>query len=307
MRTGWKKFPLALLALFLVAATKTEQMPPMEDYGAKAEIVIKNVSYMPGHEKDEDFLLDIYSNPHEGLWPVVVVIHGGGWVNGTKENHNKVYNAKHLAADGYVVFNINYRLLPEARLKKQAEDCMAAVIWVKLHAKEYGGDPERVGVLGGSAGGHLGALVAWASDDPWFVPTGNPQGPDSFVKVAALYYPVIDLELTFREQGKWLGPAALSLIVTRRFETYQESLHHLSPMYHVKANDPPTIFLTGDADELNLYPQSVQYSQALRDLGVDSEVYTAPGKKHAFTGQYWEPEAQESARRVTAFFDKYLK
>jgi len=103
-------------------------------------------------------------------------------VNGTKENHNKVYVSKVMAANNYVVFSINYRLLPEARLKKQAEDCMAAVIWVKEHAREYGGDPDRIGVIGGSAGGHLGALVAWASDDPWFTPTGY-EGPlDSDVK-----------------------------------------------------------------------------------------------------------------------------
>jgi len=237
-----------------------------------------------------------------------VVIHGGAWFKGTKENHNKVYNSKHLAADGYVVFSINYRLMPEARLKKQAEDCMAAVIWVKEHAREYGGDPERVGVLGGSAGGHLGALVAWASDDPWFTPTGNPQSKyDSDVKVAGLYYPVLDLDRTFRDNAKWLGAAALPLIVGRRFESYHQSLEHLSPIYHIDSKAVPTIFLTGDADDLFLYPQSVEASQALRDVGVDSELFTAKGKLHAFTGQYWEPESVASAEAVTAFFNKYLK
>jgi len=237
----------------------------------------------------------------------VVIIHGGGWVDGTKDNHNKVYNAKHLAANGYVVFSINYRLLPEARLKKQAEDCMAAVIWVKQHAKEYGGDPQRIGVLGGSAGGHLGALVAWASDDPWFTPTGDPQGHDSDVLVAALYYPVIDLEATFHDMGGWLGDLALPWIVIRRGETYGQSIRHLSPKYHVDENAVPTIFLTGDADELKLYPQSVDYNAKLLALGVDSELYAAPGKLHAFTGQYWEPEARESAERIVVFFNKHLK
>jgi arylsulfatase A len=305
----WRLIALPFLVLLLAA--KVVKVPkdapgPMEDYGARAEIWIKDVPYLPGRESKDDFLLDVYSNPHQGLWPVAIVIHGGSWINGTKENHNKVYVSKVMAANGYVVFNINYRLLPEARLKKQAEDCMAAVIWVKEHAREYGGDPDRIGVIGGSSGGHLAALVAWASDDPWFEPTGD-RGPlDSDVKAAALYYPVIDLARTFRENGSWLGASLLPAIVVGRFETYDQALGHLSPVFHLDGQAVPTIFLCGDRDNLKLYPQAVEFSQKLRDLGVDSELYTAPGKDHAFTGQYWEPESLESVMRIVRFFDQHL-
>ncbi|HUT52122.1 MAG TPA: alpha/beta hydrolase fold domain-containing protein [bacterium] len=281
---------------------------PHEDFGGKAEIVVADVPFVPGHERNQKLMLDIYSNPHQGLWPAVVMIHGGGWISGDKDMDNKVYISKVLAANGYVVFNANYRLIPEAYIKTQVEDSMAAVIWVKEHAKEYGADPERVGVAGGSAGGHIGALVAWASDDPFFVPTGNPKSQyNASVKAAALYYPVLDLDRTLKENGKWAAPLGRLLFTGRLDGPYKKYLQHLSPMNHVRPGIPPTLFLTGDADELNLYPQSVEFTQKLQALGVPSKLYTAPGKIHGFTWNYWEPESVQSAKEIVEFFDMYLK
>jgi acetyl esterase/lipase len=278
---------------------------PHEDFGARAEIVIKDVPYVPDLPNTKKLMLDIYSNPHEGLWPAVVMIHGGGWMEGDKSMDNKVYVSKVVAAGGYVVFSINYRLLPNAKLKKQTEDCMAAVIWVKQHAKEYGADPERVGVMGGSAGGHLGALVAWASDDPYFIPTHVTDSTyDSDVKAAALYYPVLDLERTARDEGKGLGGLLKAVLVNA---PVKRNIKHFSPKYHVDKNCPPTLFLTGDADNLNLYPQSVDFTKRLESLGVPTKLYTAPGKSHGFTWNYWEPESVQSAKEIVEFFDKYLK
>jgi len=295
------------LALLLMAPSLRDGEPPgpHEDFGARAEIVEKDVPYVESMPDNKRLWLYVYSNPHEGLWPVAVMIHGGGWMEGDKSMDNKVYICKVLAKNGYVVFNVNYRLLPEVRIKKQAEDVMAAVIWAKEHAEEYGGDPSRVGVMGGSAGGHLGALVAWASDDDWFIPTGDPISDyDSDVKAAALYYPVIDLERTLWEVTWILAPTARHLLIG---PGKREKLKHLSPHNHVDETVPPTLFLTGDADELKLYPQSVEYSQALLDLGVDSKVYTAPGKKHGFTWNYWEDESVQSDREIVEFFDKHVR
>ncbi len=295
--------------LFFSCASLRKKPPgPHENYGAKAEIVIKDIAYAAGVPGADRLKLDIYSNPHEGLLPAVVAIHGGAWTKGDKEMDNKVYVCQVLAKNGYVVFNINYRLAPKYPIKLQVEDAMGAVIWVKEHAKEYGADPARMGVVGGSAGGHLAAMVGWASDDPYFQPTGHPEkGVDSKVKVAALYYPVIDIDRTMKENGDglaWLGDALLAGSVGKK---YQEEIKHISPINFIKADDPPTIFLTGDADELKLYPQSVESVKKLKELGVDSELFTASGKKHGFTWEYWDQASVDSVVAIVKFFDRYLK
>jgi len=307
--SGW--FLLLILALLLLDSCQTlKKKPPgpHENYGAKAEIVIKNVAYAEGVPAAEMLKLDVYSNPHPGLWPAVVAIHGGAWIKGDKEMDNKVYVCQVLANNGYVVFNIDYRLAPEFPIRDQIEDAMGAVIWVKEHAKEYGADPERVGVVGGSAGGHLGAMVAWASDDEYFKPTGHPEsGLDSEVKVAALYYPVIDVDRTLKENGKgmaWLGESVLAGAVGKK---YQGQLKHISPMNHIDQKCVPTILLTGDADELKLYPQSVETVKKLKELGIDAELFTAAGKKHGFTWEYWDPVSVDSVQAIVKFFDRYMK
>ena len=301
---------LALILFLATLAAKKPEPPhgPHEAYDAKAELVVKDVPYVKGKEHNKKLQLDVYSNPHQGLWPTVVMIHGGAWYKGTKDFDEEVYLCKVLANHGYVVFTINYRLAPAHHLKTQAEDAMAAVIWVKRHAQEYGGDPARIGVAGGSAGGHLGALVAWASDDPYFHPTGQAGSTiDSDVKAAALYYPVLDLDRTLRDVGKRLTPLARLLFVGRVGKSYRTALTHLSPNHHLKPGDPPSLFLTGDADGLQLYPQSVEYQKQLQALGVDACLFTAAGKDHGFTAQYWDPETLASTQAMLKLFDQYLK
>lgn len=300
---------LLAAALLSVGALKKGKAPaPHEAYGAKAELVVRDVTYTTADKGQDKLKLDVYSNPHEGLWPAVVAIHGGAWVQGDKTMDNKVYVCQVLANNGYVVFDINYRLVPQVRVKEQVEDAMAAVIWVKMHAREYGADPERVAVSGGSAGGHLGALVAWASADPYFVPTGFANSPlDSDVKVAALYYPVIDFDRTMRDMGSFLAPLGGLYFTGKTGKAYQEELKHISPVNFIRPGVTPTLFLCGDADSLKLYPQSVESVDKLKALGVDSQLFTAPGKDHGFTWNYWEPESVASAQAVVKFFDKYLK
>ncbi len=312
-RQGWVASALLLaLILFLFSCAGRKPPEPLhgphEDYGARADIVIHDVPYAQGVRGDKKLKLDIYSNPHDGLWPVAVMIHGGSWIEGDKSMDNKIYISQVLTNNGYVVFNVNYRLVPEVWMKKQTEDVMAAVIWVKEHATEYGGDPDRFGVIGGSAGGHLAALVAWASDDPYFEPTGcKGIKLDSDVDVAALYYPVLDLDRTLKEVTSVFAPFVRLVLTGKVGKQYQHALQHLSPSYHVATPLPPTIFLTGDADSLKLYPQSVEYKRNLEELGVDARLFTAHGKDHAFTWQYWEPESVASAQAIVEFFDKYLK
>lgn len=292
-------------ALFYPRAPKG--VPSHEEVGGKAETIIRDVPYVSGQEDNPRLQLDIYSNPHDGMAPVVVLVHGGAWIMGDKTMDNKVFVSKMLASAGFVVFNANYRLAPRVKIAQQIEDVMAAVIWVKKHAEEYGGDAERIAIVGASAGGLLAAVAAWAYGDPFFKPTGCPDsGLDSRVKAAALYYPVIDLDRTLNEKMK-LVPFEKRYLTGASGRKYKELLKHISPVNHLKPGLPPTIILCGDDDNFNLYPQAVEYANKLRELGVTAELFTAPGKKHGFTWQYWEEESIASVKAVITFFNKHIQ
>jgi dipeptidyl aminopeptidase/acylaminoacyl peptidase len=115
---------------------------------------------------------------------------------------------------------------------------------------------------------------------------------------------VIDLEGTLRDALGGLAPFVGNLLVN---SPYQRSLKHLSPKFHVDKDCVPTLFLTGDKDNLNLYPQSQDYTWLLHHLGVDARLFTAAGKDHGFTWNYWEPESVGSVQAIVEFFDRYLK
>lgn len=280
--------------------------PSHEDVGAKAQTIIRDVPYVEGQEDNPQLWLDIYSNSAEGKAPVVVLVHGGAWIMGDKTMDNKVFLSKMLASHGFVVFNVNYRLAPKVKIAQQVEDVMAAVIWVKKHASEYGGDAHRIALVGASAGGLLSAIVGWGYDDPFFKPTGYPNSDvDTSVRVIALYYPVFDLDKTLNEKMK-LVPFEKRYLTGAGGKKYKELLTHISPVNHIKSGLPPTIILCGDKDNFNLYPQAVEYTNKLRELGVTVELFVAKGKKHGFTWQYWEEESIASVKAVVAFFNKHL-
>lgn len=286
---------------------------PIENYGARSDHQKLDVVYAPG-EPDSDYLtLDVYWNDHEGLAPMVVNIHGGAWEIGDKSDVNSVFRSKYLANHGYVVFSVNYRMLPRYPIQTQVEDVMGAVIWAKQHAVDYGADPFRTGVIGGSAGGHLTAMVAWASDDDFFKPTGAADSKfDSDVLAAVPFYGVFDLEDTLskfpssRETG--LKAAAFRYFTaTGKGPEQDEVFHHISPRYHVRAGLPPTLFVCGDADSLHLYPQSVEYEKILRAAGVETGLYTAIGADHGFDKNYGEDYSTGAMEATTAWLDRFLK
>lgn len=294
---------VALFSILLSACAARKPAPPVGD----GMPLLTDVAYVAG-SKDPGHRLDVYSPPHDDLWPVVVVIHGGAWIKGNKEMPHYAALSAELARAGYVVFNINYRLYPPTTVKGQAEDCMAAVIWAKVHAREYGGDPERIAVVGGSAGGHLGALVAYASDDPWFTPTGGgAAGLDSNVDAAVLFFPPMDFDRTMRANGSVLGPLGGAIFTGKVGSGYREALKHLTPDNHIDGQAVPTIFITGDQDELKLYPQSVKSQKLLEAQGVTSILHTAPGQKHGFIQELDSLETTAAIKAMIEFLDGQLK
>jgi acetyl esterase/lipase len=281
----------------------------MEKYGARCDNEILNIIYAPDEKDADELTLNIYYNDHEGLYPMIINIHGGGWLMGDKEALNTVYRSKYLADRGYVVFNVNYRMLWDYPIQTQIEDVMGAVIWAKEHAAEYGADPSKVGVIGGSAGGHLTAMVAWASDDPYFKPTGHTNSKyDSDVLAAVPFYAPLDLEKTLNlDKERPISGVYKVFTDTKKGPAQDEVFKHISPKYHVSPDLPPTFFVCGDQDGFKVYPQAVEYENKLRENGVDTGLYTAIGESHAFDLKYGTDQTKQAMEKTVDWFDRYLK
>jgi len=245
----------------------------------------------------EPLTLDVSWPAGAGPFPMVVNIHGGAFFMDTNAIDEAL--CRYLTNRGYIVFNINYRLAPQHRFPAAVNDSLGAVVWAKLHAPEYHGDPRRVAVMGGSAGGNLAGMVALAWDDPAFTPTVTAPGQDARVKAAVPIFAVFDMTVMSYPGSDRPNPY-LGASIKERPDLFRKA----SPVAYVDANSPPMFIVCGDRD--GLYQQSVVMVEQLKKLGVPVELYTAHGKGHAFTNAHWQPAAQAAYQAIGDWLDKTL-
>jgi acetyl esterase/lipase len=215
--------------------------------------------------------LDVYlpnSPPLTGeRYPVIITIHGGSWRYGTK---GQVWTRHHqrLAAQGYAVFDIQYRLSQEARWPAQLDDVRTAIRWVKAHATDYNADAGRIALHGRSAGAHLALSAAYrASDDC----------ADTGVQAVVAFYPPTDLTLWDPVVGSPLDQlmGGTKLQIPDRYAD-------ASPVNFCRDGLPPTLLLQGDMDEL-VTPEHVrQLTHSLRETGNTVVTLHVPWGRHAF-------------------------
>src|SRR6478752_2110767 len=160
--------------------------------GRKRRKRTRNIVFTPAD--GPRIALDVYQ-PLEALAPgakrpALVQIHGGAWVIGDKREQG-IPLLNHMAANGWVGFNVNYRLAPRAKAPDQLIDCKRAIAWIREHAEEYGIDPDFICVTGGSAGGHLSSLVALTANDPVFQP--GFEDSDTTVQAGVHFYGAYDM------------------------------------------------------------------------------------------------------------------
>jgi acetyl esterase/lipase len=257
--------------------------------------VTKNIDYWG--DGDRRHRLDIYrarqarqerrkgKGPHTApeRAPVMVYIHGGAWVMGEKREQGKPMMYE-LVARGWVCVAINYRLSPRATWPAHIVDAKKAVAWVKANIAEYGGDPSFVAVSGGSAGGHLCALLALTAGDPAFQP--GFEDADTSVDACVPFYGVMDMTGT-DEGARRYGSGLLDLLEKRVMKTTAierpEIFRAASPTYRVHAGAPPFFVLHGRND--TLVPVSVART-FVAALGAVSRAPVAyaelPLAQHAF-------------------------
>jgi acetyl esterase/lipase len=229
--------------------------------------------------------LDIYQSrlAPSGRAPVMVYIHGGAWMIGEKREQGKPMMYE-LVARGWVCVAINYRLSPKATWPDHIVDAKRAVAWVKEHIGEYGGDPDFVAVSGGSAGGHLCALLALSAGDPAFQP--GFEEADTTVQAAVPFYGVLDL--TSSPTGAAIFGPGLRKMLEKRVMKVQESEHPelfraASPTHRVRAEAPPFFVLQGVNDTLVPVESARAFVERLRTVSRAPVAYAElPLAQHAF-------------------------
>ena len=235
---------------------------------------VKDVPYVPPTDLDfnaERHLLDVYQPKHAGskALPVVVFIHGGNWDSGSKNLYSFI--GRRLAKQGVVAVILNYRLAPNVQVPAMADDCARAVIWATQHIAEYGGDPQRVFVMGHSAGGGLAALLA--TKDELFARRGLPQNP---VRGAILDDPAgLDMydylqKMQYPGDEQYLVPFGQDSAVWRQ----------TSPMYFVDKSSPPFLLFVGGDTYPSIQNSSAWFREKLQALGQQPGYTVLPGKKH---------------------------
>jgi acetyl esterase/lipase len=249
-----------------------------------SDTVYKPVAYPKGYESKLDVVyatvngwegkLDYYINPNSKQpTPLVINIHGGGWNHGVKEGQGGFSS---FFKAGFAVANIEYRLTPRAKAPAAIEDTRCALIYLISHAKELNIDPNKIVVMGGSAGGHL-ALMAGLLENNHLFDT-NCLGVEK-IKVAAIInkYGINDVwdwaygpNITSKSATNWLGSKA-------KDEVFIKSV---SPINYITKNSPPIFIVHGNADPTVSYQQSVVLHKKLMDLGVKTEFITVEGGLH---------------------------
>jgi acetyl esterase/lipase len=261
---------------------------------------IRNIDYGDGHARHA---LDVY-RPAGGCTnaPVLLQIHGGGWMVGNK-HEQALPLVYHLAARGWVVVTPNYRLSPRARFPDHLVDCKRALAWVRRNVASYGGDPGFVAVTGGSAGGHLTALMALTANNPSLQP--GFEEVDTTVAAAVPFYGVYDF--TDRHQLKGSGPAMvrwLEQTVMPCGPRQDPALWDLaSPIAQVRRDAPPFFILHGTHDSLASVEEARHFAAQLRAVSSQPVAYAElTGAQHAWD-LFRSVRAMESVHAVTRFLE----
>lgn len=236
--------------------------------------------------KDRKVMLDLYLPKQPGALkiPCIVVIHGGGWRSGDKTRFAAI--AGNLAEQGFAAACIGYRLLPEVEFPAPVVDCKAAVRWVRANAARHGIDPDRIGAIGGSAGGHLVAMLATSSSVKELEGEGGSPGVSSRVQAVVAMATPADMT-NFAERTK-IDKALAALI---------------SPAAHVSKDSVPILLMHGTNDRTVPMAQSELLLEKYQKAGVPAELIKVDGAPHAFWNGQW---FDDTMKRSAEFFRKQL-
>ena len=256
--------------------------------------------------------------------PLVLWVHGGGWSRGDARQSAAFADwpgvLASLAARGYVVASVDYRLSGEAHFPAQVQDVKAAIRFLRSKAADYGIDPARVYIWGGSAGGHLAALTAATCGDAAFSPaastgrlpgsqarTAKPLSQSDCVQGAVIWYGVFDLAKQGPDAGSALTATRIQDLLDCKAGSCKGAERMASPIDHVDRTTPPMLLIHGTADTEVSVDQSKAMAQAMRKAGAPVELVLVPGANHGLIGPDPGATRRDSLAALDqsfAFFDR---
>ena len=263
---------------------------------SKLGTVEKDITYCT--VEGVELKMDVYyPSENNGRFAVTMYVHGGGWSSGDKAQGAGATEIPALQKAGFLVVSVNYRLAPEYVFPAMIEDVKCAVRSLRAHADEYNLDPDRIGVWGGSAGGHLVNLLGTTDESAGF-------DVGEYLEYSSRVQAVVDMfgpaDLTVQFQGGYES-------ARRVFGDFDAAL--ASPVTYVTADAPPFLILHGEKDTLVPIEQSEILLAALQSVGVPAELVPVKNAGHSFKpdGGQISPSRKEIAQLVVAFFEEKLK
>ena len=249
----------------------------------------------------QQLTMDYYAPKGPGPHPIAIIIHGGGYQRGNSKSGSEAYCADFLAPAGYAVFSINYRLAPKYPYPYMVYDVERAVRFLRQNAARLDGRPDRIALVGGSAGGFLSNMVGLL-DLP-----GDPRAPDPIDRQSAQVQAVVTLYAQSSFANVPLNVdvhALLDPLIQQKGEA--EALRASAPITYVHKGDPPFLQILGDRDEYIPFSEATNLDRALHQVGVSSEIIRIPGGMHGTGGWYKLPGVPDWEVQMTEWLNKTL-
>ena len=255
------KLTLAGLAILICGTLVAAACAPVRAFDtmmpkdSQSRRIAADIAYGDGPRRRLDVYAPVRAN--KGPLPVIIFIYGGSWANGMREGYG--FAARALAAGGFITIVPDYRLVPEVYFPGFVEDCAAAVRWARAHAKDYGGDPDRIVLVGHSAGAYNAAMLAL---DPEFL-GGDRAAIKGFAGLAGPYdFLPLDGAISTTTFGRWPRP------------------EETQPIHYADASAPPMLLLHGQEDDTVWPKNSINLDRKLRSVGVPSQLKIYPDLGH---------------------------
>jgi acetyl esterase/lipase len=280
------------LALILTVCASAQVMAQ-----AQTEIV-PDVVY--GHKDGLAMTLDVIKPKANANGAAVIFMVSGGWVSNYNPPQQTATRFKDLLDKGFTLIAVRHGSSPKYLIPEIVSDVRRAVRFIRHNAKQWGVDPNRLGVFGGSAGGHLALVLGTASDN------GDPNPKEDFMKesdrVASVvaYFPPVDLRPLARGLNPQPTGGTLDRFPALNFE--KEKAPDYSPIVHVSPDDPPTLLIHGDKDKLVPVNNSKVIHEAFQKNNVKTQLIIIEGAEHGFRGE----DAKRAGAAMASWFEQTL-